>query len=142
VKVNTSSLATRLFLNLLALVIMSIALWFSSGGQALAATHPSYSSNSIHKVTCSDHMSAPWVAFYWNTDYGKPDLCFEGVGTIDLHDYGWADQISSINIAASGFAYDDNRNSFELYYGLELPNLDNINGSNWNDRIVGFIVSS
>jgi hypothetical protein len=84
-------------------------------------------------------MTAPWVAVYRDPNFGGSDICFLGPGRIDLHQSGWANTVSSINIGASGAFFDNTGNRFPISYGLRISDLT---GYGWNDRFTYLEIDS
>ncbi len=100
---------------------------------------------------CALVYTTPWVAFYENADYGGEEICFIGTGFIpNLGEYwidwpfvSWNDQVSSLNMGAYGYLYQDiNGGGKSCYYheGEENSYINNVCGSGWNDTLSSFSV--
>lgn len=104
----------------------------------LASLFPSQSlPDSPKLVTCSDHMTAPWVALYGGINYGGQSLCFEGKGQINLRDYSSDMPAGSVNIAAYVTFFDSDGNHISYGYGYETADL-----GDWKWRFVSFVIES
>ena len=88
-------------------------------------------------MQCGNNLVAPWVALYQYSNFGGIQICFSGVGLINLANYGFADKTEAINIAANGTFYSSSNAQLGFYYGDEQSDL-----GSWDNQIVSFSVSS
>jgi hypothetical protein len=80
----------------------------------------------------------PWVALYRDINFQGDELCFVGQGSIDLINYGFDFQASSINVGANGFFIDGVGNKLGFWPGMRVADLRTMG---WNDRIGSFQIT-
>ena len=80
----------------------------------------------------------PWVALYRDINFGGTQLCFVGRGRIDLINYGFDFQASSINIGSNGYFIDGTGNTLGFWPGMRVADLRTMG---WNDRIAQFQIT-
>lgn len=84
-----------------------------------------------------NHLSVPAIAFYAGKNFVQPEICFEGSGSVNLQDYGWANRAQSINLGVhSGCFYDganETGNSWCFSGSFTKGDL-----GSWNQHIVSF----
>ncbi len=96
--------------------------------------------STIHLTQCGNYLVAPWVALYQYSHFGGQQICFSGVGFINLSDYGFDKQTMAINIAANGVFFDQANatgNKLGFYYSDEQGDL-----GNWDNQISSFRVDN
>ncbi len=101
---------------------------------------PSAAADSSPVQQCNDHMQAPWVALYEHVDFQGESICFLGTGFVNLYGIDWDNRVSSVNIAAEGYATDGSpfpcpERCLDYHYGTRIADLRTIG---WNDRF-GFV---
>lgn len=100
----------------------------------------------IHGTSCNDHMQAPWVALYWDNNFGREAICFLGTGKTSLMHWNsysssgdtWESQPSSINVGANVTFYDENNQQRSFGYGTQIADLATIG---WDDRITALKIT-
>jgi hypothetical protein len=91
------------------------------------------------RVTCgASGPPRPWVALYRDANFRGEQICFAGQGKIELINYGFEFEASSINIGANGFFVDGLGNRLEFYPGMRVADLRTMG---WNDRIRTFEIT-
>ena len=105
------------------------------------ATATAAGAQSIHRVECSDHLHAPWIALYENVNFGGRCDAYEGTGIIELPS-GVANTASSINVGANGWLLGpraNQRDGWPVRYGTQIADLRTIG---WNDHIAAIKMDS
>ena len=100
----------------------------------------------IYGTSCNDHMQAPWVALYWDSNFGREAFCFLGTGKTYLINWPsysasgetWEKQPSSINVAANVTFFDENSEQRSFGYGTRIADLGTVG---WDDRITGLKIA-
>jgi serine/threonine protein kinase len=93
----------------------------------------------IHLTQCGNHLVVPWVALYQYSNFGGQQICFSGIGFINLANYGFSGKTQAINIGANGVFFDQSNGTgaqLSFYYGDEQSDL-----GAWDNRIASFRVS-
>jgi hypothetical protein len=129
------------------LIQVSFDVYDQAGGANLApnGVHtliyaPPVSGPAIHLIACTDHMITPWVALYPHANFGAPSMCFSGVGSVNLADYGLDKKTMCINIGANGVFFDGPNGTgaqLQFFYGDEQPDL-----GSWDNRITSLRIDS
>jgi hypothetical protein len=101
---------------------------------------------SIYGTSCNDHMQAPWVALYWDSNFGREAICFLGTGKTHLMHWPsysasgetWEFQPSAINVGANVTFFDENNKQRSFDYGTRIADLGTVG---WDDRITALQIS-
>jgi hypothetical protein len=96
--------------------------------------------STVHLTQCGNNLITPWVALYQYSNFGGQQICFSGVGLINLANYGFSAQTQCINIGANGTFFDQSGGQgaqLGFYYGDEHADL-----GSWDNRIVSFVITS
>jgi hypothetical protein len=102
------------------------------------ASTPAMASDPI-RVECGvGGVPGPWVALYRDINFGGEQICFVGLGKIELINYGFEFEASSINIGADGFFVDGLGKQLGFYPGMRVADL---RAMGWNDRIRNFVIT-
>lgn len=94
----------------------------------------------IGQYPCGDRMPTPWVSLDENISFGGAQICFVGVGSVNLTGTWawWNDRTSSFNMGANGLLSVDsngNGNHCTFGYGSRTSNINTFCGSGWNDVV-------
>jgi hypothetical protein len=84
-----------------------------------------------------NHLSVPAIAFYAGTNFAQPEICFEGSGSVNLQDYGWANRAQSINVGVSSGCFYDGANETGNSWCFSGSFTKGDLGS-WDNHIVSF----
>lgn len=125
---------------------------FRVPSDATPGLHPVYATDGRNSASASftvtsgpvpwdcNHLVVPAGAFYDGQNFTPPEICFEGAGSVNLADYGWAKRAESINVGVhSGCFYDganETGNSWCFSGSFTKSDL-----GSWNNRIVSFQIS-
>jgi hypothetical protein len=129
-RLNVNGNSVRRVITIIALVCS--ALIFGAYTPAMASAP--------EKVQCGayDPQRRPWVALYRDINFGGEQVCFAGQGKIELINYGFEFQASSLNIGGSGFFVDGLGNQLGFYPGMRVADL---RAMGWSDRIRTFEIT-
>ena len=113
--------------------------WYYSGNSSPDGELSLFKTYAPTLTSDCGHLVVPWVALYQSANFGGRELCFEGTGLVDLSQYGFVGQTTSVNIAAGGVFYtqpDGQGNQQAFYYGEQQADL-----GAWANQIASFIIT-